>query len=132
MNRQETEKKSKIQCHGLDLEPFNCSVLHPEQPGEFCFPPLASLITAAARLMLALLEHCVTQSNGTYAMEDTDSMAIVATEHGGMIPCVGGPYRTDDGHEAIKALSRKKVDDISKRFGSLNPYDRKAVPDSIL
>ena len=59
-------------------------------------------------------------------------MAIVATEHRRDDPCVGGPYRTDDGHEAIKPPSRKKVEDISKRFGSLNPYDRKAVPDSIL
>jgi hypothetical protein len=53
------------------------STYHPEQPGEFCFPPLVSLITSAARLMLALLEHCVAQRGGTYATEDTDSMAIV-------------------------------------------------------
>lgn len=132
MNRRESDHKIAGQCFGIDPKPYPCKVSNPEAPGQYCFPPFASLITAAARLMLALLEHCVTESNGTYAMEDTDSMAIVATEHGGMIPCVGGPYRTDDGHEAIKALSRKKVEDISKRFGSLNPYDRKAVPDSIL
>ena len=59
-------------------------------------------------------------------------MAIVSTEQGGMIPCAGGPYRTDDGQEAIKALSRKQVEDISKRFGALNPYDHEAIPDSIL
>jgi hypothetical protein len=44
MNRQESEKRIKVRCHGLDPEPFECSVLHPEQPGEFCFPPLASPI----------------------------------------------------------------------------------------
>jgi hypothetical protein len=64
MNRQETEKRTKVWCHGLDRDPYRCSAIHPEQPGEFCFPPLASLITGAARLMLVLLEHCVTQQRG--------------------------------------------------------------------
>jgi hypothetical protein len=37
--------------------------------------------------MLALLEHCVSELGGTYVMEDTDSMAIVATERGGLVRC---------------------------------------------
>lgn len=80
MNRQESEKKVKVRCYGLDWQSYQTSVMHPEQSGEFCFPPLASLITGAARLMLALLEHTVSQLGGTYVLEDTDSMAIVATE----------------------------------------------------
>src|SRR5947207_15080468 len=76
--------------------------------------------------MLALLEHCVTEQGGTYAMEDTDSMAIVATEKGGRIPCSAGNPNT------INALSWKQVEEISERFLTLNPYDRSAVPDSIL
>src|SRR5437879_6401444 len=126
MNRQETEKRTKVWCYGIDRDPFQCSVIHPEQPGEFCFPPLASLITGAARLMLALLEHCVHELGGTYAMEDTDSMAIVATEHGGMVPCAGGK------HGVVKALSWKQIKEISNQFDDLNPYDRDAVPGSIL
>jgi hypothetical protein len=59
-------------------------------------------------------------------MEDTDSMAIVATERGGMIPCPGGK------RGVIKALSWKQVGEISERFSDLNPYDRDAVPGSIL
>ena len=43
--------------------------------------------------MLALLEYSVTRLGGTYAMEDTDSMAIVATRHGGNIPCKGGALK---------------------------------------
>lgn len=82
--------------------------------------------------MLALLENCVSQLGGTYAMEDTDSMAIVATEHGGMVPCEGGPHRIKDGRAAIKALSWKQVAGIAERFGALNPYDCDAVPGSIL
>jgi hypothetical protein len=42
-------------------------VLNPERSGEYCFPPLASLITAAARLMLALLERCVTDCDAREA-----------------------------------------------------------------
>jgi hypothetical protein len=126
MHRQESERKQTVTCHGIDAEPFRCRVAHPDVPGEYCFPPLASLITGAARLMLALLEYSVTKLGGTYAMEDTDSMAIVATEHGGMIPCPGGKNGT------VKALSWKQVDDISKQFDALNPYDRHAVSTSIL
>ena len=78
MNRQESDEKVRMVCHGIDAAPYECTVTHPENPGEYCFPPLASLITGAARLMLALLESSVTELGGTYAMEDTDSMAIVA------------------------------------------------------
>lgn len=132
MIRQESEEKLNVTCYGIDAQPFTCRVTHPEVPGKYCFPPLASLITGAARLMLALLEHSVTQLGGTYAMEDTDSMAIVATRRGGLIPCSGGPYRTKQGRSAVKALSWKQVRGISKRFASLNPYDRNAIPGSVL
>jgi len=37
-----------------------------------------------------------------------------------------------DGQEAIKALSWDEVDSIVRRFEQLNPYDRDAVPGSIL
>src|SRR5215469_1462363 len=132
MNRQECDKRIKVQCHGLDLEPYQCSVIHPEQPGEYCFPPLASLITGAARLMLALLEHSVSELGGTYAMEDTDSMAIVATKHGGIVPCKGGDLRTENGEEGIQALTWRQVDQIVEKFERLNPYDRKTISGSVL
>ena len=60
MNREESEKPVRINCHGIDRKPFSCMVRHPDKTGEYCFPPLAALITGAARLMLALLEHSVT------------------------------------------------------------------------
>src|ERR1039458_5303760 len=65
-------------------------------------------------------------------MEDTDSMAIVATENGGLIPCPSGSCRTGNRRAAIKALSWEEVDEITRRFATLNPYDRKIVPGSIL
>ena len=132
MNRQESEKKMKVRCHGLDSEPYECKVIHPEQPGEFCFPPLSSLITGAARLMLALLEHSVTELGGTYVMEDTDSMAIVSTKKGGTIPCKGGKHSVKRGTEVVDALSWGQVDQLVKNFEALNPYDRSVIPGSVL
>jgi hypothetical protein len=76
--------------------------------------------------MLALLEHSVDKLGGTYAMEDTDSMAIVAMDHADTISCAGGKGGV------IKALSWQQVRNISNQFDALNPYDRQAVPGSIL
>jgi hypothetical protein len=104
------------------LEPF----------GEWYCPPLAALITGAGRLLLALLEHSITKVGGTYLLCDTDSMAIVASENGGLVACAGGPYHLPDGREAVKALSWNDVREIVKQFEKLNPYDRNAVPLSIL
>jgi hypothetical protein len=122
MDRREDEEKVEVMCHGIDAEPFTCRVANPDVPGEFCFPPLASLITGGARLMLGLLEHCVSELGGTHVTEDTDSMAVVATEHGGLVPCWGGPLEMKDGRSAIKALSWEQVNEISERFRKLSPY----------
>jgi hypothetical protein len=65
-------------------------------------------------------------------MEDTDSMAIVATKRGGLVACPGGPQRMKDGREAVRALSWTQVDRIIERFSALNPYDSSVVPGSIL
>lgn len=132
MNRVETNERVQVLCHGMDDRSFSCRVSSPEIPGEFCFPPMASLITGGARLMLALLERCVSDRGGTYAMEDTDSMAIVATEHGGLIDCPGGCRRKRNGTKAIKALSWQQVREIAHCFHSLNPYESDAIPGSIL
>jgi hypothetical protein len=132
MNRTETDEDISVTCHGIDAEPFTCRVAHPDDPGEYCFPPLASLITGGARLMLALLEHCVSKLGGTYAMEDTDSMAIVATKNGGSVSVCTDPSGENKKRHTIKALSWKQVQIIADRFAALNPYDRKAIPGSIL
>jgi hypothetical protein len=126
MHRLESERKTQVTCHGIDSKPFECRVAHPDEPGAYCFPPIASLITGAARLMLALLERCVIERDGTYAMEDTDSLAVVATEDGGNVPCQAGKG------DKVRALSWKQVDAIASRFAALNPYDRTAVPGSVL
>lgn len=105
-------------------EPFEAATLHPETPGDYCFPPAAACVTAAARLMLGLLQRNVTALGGTWAFCDTDSMAIVATE-------TGGPVNPDD-PSGMHALSWHDVQGIVDRFAALNPYDPIAVPGSIL
>src|ERR1700756_4902476 len=93
---------------------------------------MSALITAGGRLLLAMLEKMVTDAGGSYLMCDTDSMAIVASENGGVVACNGGPFRTTDGAEAIKALSWIEVQRIVNAFQKLNPYDPAIVPGSIL
>lgn len=82
--------------------------------------------------MLALLEHEVTMVGGAYSFCDTDSMGIVADEHGGLIACPGGRERLPSCEEAVRVLSWRQVRDIVDRFDELHPYDRSRVPQSIL
>jgi hypothetical protein len=70
-----------------------------EKPGEWYFPPIASLITGAAHLLLAMLERCITDKGGHYLFCDTDSMCIVASKNGGAVACPNEP--------TIKALCWK-------------------------
>src|SRR5262249_53786367 len=53
---------------------------------------------------------------------------------GGLVPCPGGPDRMPGRkrQDAVHALSWADVEAIRDRFAALNPYDRAAVPGSIL
>ncbi len=102
-----------------------------EKAGIWYFPVVGSLITAAGRLMLGLIEYCVHKRGGSYLFCDTDSMAIVASEKGGLVPCPGGAYKFN-GADAIKALTWRDVEEIRDEIDRLNPYDRTSVKDSIL
>lgn len=132
MNRQEQPAGQHVPVAVHGLGNYTASVIAPEQPGPYYFPPIACLIPSAARLMLAVLEHIITGHGGVHAFCDTDSMAIVATRDGGVLPCPGGPYRTKDDRSAVRALSWEQVQDITRRFETLNPYNPADVPGSIL
>ncbi len=101
---------------------FMATVPGREIPGHMCFPPIATCITGGARLMLAMLERCVTDLGGAWAFCDTDSLAIVANETGTPVAC---PSATGD---TILALSFAQCAEIRERFSQLSPYDRLAVP----
>jgi len=119
LNRQDGER-AEVDVFGSDC--FTTKVDAPEDPGALYFPPLASLITGGARLMLALAEHEVARRGGTHVFMDTDSIAIVASEHGGLILCPGGPHQLPTGQEAIRALSWAEVAEIRAAFARLDPY----------
>ena len=129
LNRQEGPETT-VDLFGL--ENYRCTVQHPETPGAYFFPILGTLITGAARLMLALVEFEVPRMGGGYAFMDTDSIAVVATESKGLILCPGGMDHLLDGRQAIRALSWEEVERIRARFTALNPYDWECVPESIL
>jgi len=95
-----------------------------EKQGEWYFPPIAALITGGAHLFLAMLERCITDKGGHYLFCDTDSMCAVASKGRGWVGCPGG--------SRIKALSWKDIEQIAKRFESLNCYSRRKVPGAIL
>jgi hypothetical protein len=122
-DRRERGKAEPVTVFGPDEEPSETTSETPEDPGPFCFPPVAASITAGARLMLALLERLVRDAGGSYAFCDTDSMAIVATPEASEIN-----YPTADGSDQIRALSWPEVDQIRARFDELNPYGRGLVP----
>jgi hypothetical protein len=133
MNREDLpiEEREDVTLYGID-EVISARTNAPETVGAFCFPPLAALIPSAARLMLAMLERCVTDLGGQYAFCDTDSMAIVATEAGGRVECIDGPLRTVNGNPAIAALTWVQVRGIAGQFRVLSPYDPEIIPGSIL
>jgi hypothetical protein len=95
----------------------------PREPvhGDYYCPPIASLVTGGARLVLALAEHAVAAKGGTVATCITDSLAVVATEHGGVVACPGGPGRLEDGCEAIRALSWADIDAVRAALRPLSP-----------
>jgi hypothetical protein len=116
-DRRDLAEPVGVAVHAPDERAPRTRTATPEDPGPYCFPPVACSITAGARLMLAVLEGHVTRAGGTYAFADTDALAIVATPVGGQVPCkhAGGDH--------ITALSWARVRDILDRFAPLNPYD---------
>lgn len=96
---------------GHDGKAFERETNKAEKPGEYFHPLLGSLITGAARLMLAITESLIERQGLEWAFCDTDSMAIAKPAEMG-----GDEFRS-------------RVDEIAEWFAALNPY---AFPGSIL
>src|SRR5579872_3423414 len=90
-----------------------------ERRGKWLAPYLATLITSAGRLLLAMLEVEVTREGCTYQYSDTDSLAIVASKEGGTLNIPGAKGK--------RILTSDEVDRITKKFRLLNPYDADVV-----
>jgi hypothetical protein len=68
-----------------DGELLRAAVAHPEDPGPFACPPIAGLVAAGGRLLLAMVHRLVADRGGVVAACDTDGAHIVATALGGMV-----------------------------------------------
>lgn len=104
-------KRFTATVYGHDGKPFERETDKAEKPGEYFHPLLGSLITGAARLMLAITESLIDRQGLEWAFCDTDSMAIARP----------------NGMAADEF--RQRVQMITDWFAALNPYE---FPGSIL
>jgi hypothetical protein len=122
MNPIEHRKGAWVNIHLPDGGSYRTRVSRTEQPGKWFHPLIATLVAAGGRLLLASAMALVAERGGQFAFCDTDSLFIVATRGGELIPCPGGPHRTPDGQQAIRALPWDAVSEITERFTSLSAY----------
>jgi hypothetical protein len=122
VDQEKTRKSKNVKVLSGEIS-FERAYSTIEKGGPWYFPPLASLITAGGRLLLAMLEKCVSDQGGTYLFCDTDSLCIVSSKSGELVPCPGGPHKSRNKGDAVKALSWKQVKAIAERFNKLNPYN---------
>jgi hypothetical protein len=105
LNPTDQRKPKTVTCHGA--ESFNCTIKTIEEPGRYFHPLLSTLITGAARLMLAVTECLAGEKEIDWAFCDTDSMALAKPEQ---MP-------------EIDFINRTK--EIADWFTPLNPYEVK-------
>ncbi len=103
INVRDELKNKEVTCYGPEGS-FTAKTRKTEQPGRYFHPLLATLITGAARLLLALVEYKVKDAGLDWALCDTDSMAIARPE----------------GMEEAEFIRKAKT--ICTWFDDLNPY----------
>lgn len=111
VNVDEPRKTTTVRVHTGSERSFAEATRTVEEPGRYFHPLVATLITGAARLMLALAERLVADAGLEWAFCDTDSMAIAR------------PPLLDE------ADFHARVDAVVRWFEALNPY---AFPGSVL
>ncbi|MGI8474945.1 MAG: hypothetical protein ACR2OO_01010, partial [Thermomicrobiales bacterium] len=104
LNVTEFAKPQAVTCYGGDDDAFAARTPNIEEPGRYFHPLLGTLITGAARLMLALAERLASDAGLTWAFCDTDSMALAKSE--GM----------------AEDEFRARADHVREWFTPLNPY----------
>lgn len=109
------ESSGDVDIYSAADKSWKTRVRNVEKPGRYSYPPIATCITAAARLMLAMLERCVTELGGSWAFCDTDSMAIVRRD-------------PEFEHSDISGIRPSDIELIVARFDALSPYRSDAIP----
>ena len=107
LNVGDLDAPEKLTCYGPSGKGFSVESTKIEEPGQYFHPLLATLITGAARLMLAIAESLCLAKGLDWAFCDTDSMAIAK------------PDSMDQAEFFDRAQS------ICEWFAPLNPYEKK-------
>src|SRR5271166_6179082 len=107
LNVADLDAPELLTCYGPGGAGFPVESLKIEEPGKYFHPLLATLITGAARLMLAIAETLCFAKGVDWCACDTDSLSIA--KPGGM----------DEAEFFERAQS------ICDWFSPLNPYDKK-------
>jgi len=107
LNVEELEDREQRLCYGPNGKPFPIWTTKGEEPGRYFHPLLATLITGAARLMLAITETLAIKHGLNWAFCDTDSMAFAKPE-------------TMDQRQFVDAVQK-----VCDWFVPLNPYNKK-------
>jgi hypothetical protein len=81
LNVSEYAKTERMVGYGGRPRPSHFKSSTSERPGAYFHPLLATLITGAARLMLALAEHQVIEQGLDWVFADTDSLAVGNTRN---------------------------------------------------
>ncbi len=110
LNVEEEKLKQKLICNGYNGTPNHLEKNKFEKAGTFFHPLLATLITGAARLMLATTEHLAIEAGLDWAFCDTDSMALAK------------PHNMTQDDFYNRSFS------ISEWFTPLNPYSKNKSP----
>ena len=97
----------KLICHGPAENEFPVESKKVEEQGRYFHPLLATLITGAARLMLAIAERLCFEKGLDWSFCDTDSLAIAKP----------------DNSEQSEFFERSQS--ICSWFSGLNPYEKK-------
>ena len=104
VNVTQEDRLQDVLCFGPTGEPIKEQTKAIEKPGTYFHPLLATLITGAARLMLAMAERLVLDEDLDWAFCDTDSIAIVKPAE----------MSENDFHE--------KVERVRATLAKLDPY----------
>ena len=107
LNVEALDAKEKRECYSGADQPISIRTDKLENPGACFHPLLGTLITGAARLMLALTERAVKEAKLDWAFCDTDSMAIAKPNH------------------MSEAEFLKTAKGVCDWFVPLNPYEKK-------
>jgi hypothetical protein len=122
INTTEHRREQPVTVYLPDGTSYPTSSARTEEPGSFFNPLVATLVAGAGRLLLALIMQLVADRRGQYVFCDTDSLFIVASEHGGLLACAGGDRQLDDGTPAVTALSWQQVAEVVDQLRPLNPF----------